>query len=271
MVKGSANSVAIEEIENTLNKRIRMIVAEGVVFVLLLILGIVKIRRSILHEIALNKQQSNFLLSITHELKSPLTSIKLHLQTILKRELPEEEFKKLTNNSLQDIDRLNELVENMLLATRIENNSYSFPKQEFNFSELIKSIVEKTNSNRIQINASIEENINYNGDEFALTSVIINLIDNSIKYSKDNSSINISLKKENGSIHFSVKDNGVGIPDDEQQNIFNKFYRIGPEEKRRTKGTGLGLYIVKQVLDKHDATICVKDNTPTGSIFEITF
>jgi len=195
----------------------------------------------------------------------------LHLQTILKRELPQEEFVKLTHNSLQDIDRLNELVENMLLATRIENNSYSFPKQEFNFSDLIKSIVEKTNSNRVPIHTDIEEDIKYNGDEFALTSVIINLIDNSIKYSKDTSSVNISLKKENGGIDFTVRDSGVGIPDEEKQNIFNKFYRIGSEEKRSTKGTGLGLYIVKQVLEKHDATISVKDNQPTGTIFQLTF
>ena len=121
------------------------------------------------------------------------------------------------------------------------------------------------------INAEIEPKIEISGDKFALTSVVTNLIENAVKYSKPCQTVDVKLFSRDGQVHFQVADHGIGIADDEKSRIFNRFYRVGSEETRNTKGTGLGLYIVKQVLDKHEASIRVKDNRPEGSIFEVVF
>jgi Osmosensitive K+ channel histidine kinase len=117
----------------------------------------------------------------------------------------------------------------------------------------------------------LEADIIIHGDKFAISNVVTNLIENAIKYSPACAMVDVKLYTETNKIIFSVADHGIGISDEEKKLIFNKFYRVGSEATRKTKGTGLGLYIVKTVLQKHDATIKVKDNTPKGSIFEVTF
>ncbi len=251
-----------------------MILGEGAVFILLFFTGAYFLQRSLKKERKLHEQQKNFLLSVTHELKSPLASIKLYLQTILKRNLDKVQTHAFLNNSLKDIERLDDLVENMLIATRIENHSYSFPKERFNFSEIIEKV-----AGRLQIHScssqiiktQVEPDIYITGDKFALTLVVSNLIENAVKYSPPCEEIKAELHNKNGIITFSVADKGTGIKDEEKLRIFEKFYRVGSEDTRKTKGTGLGLYIVKQVLDNHQANIKVKNNRPAGSIFEVSF
>jgi signal transduction histidine kinase len=209
-------------------------------------------------------------------LKSPLASIKLLLQTIQKRDLSKAQIQDFIGKSLLDIERLDDMVENMLLASKIENSSYTFPKAKFSLSVLVDSIVNrlqitKCDGNQQIINAEIEPKIEITGDKFALTSVVTNLIENAIKYSKPCEAVEVKLFAKDGRIHFQVADHGIGIADNEKNRIFDRFYRVGSEDTRNTKGTGLGLYIVKQVLDKHEASIKVKDNRPVGSIFEVVF
>ena len=252
-----------------------MVIGEGFVFISLMSFGAYKLHRAINKEKKINAQQKNFLLSVTHELKSPLASIKLYLQTILKRDLDKEQQQSFISKSLLDIERLADLVENMLLATRIENKSYSFPKEQFNLSQLVEKII-----SRLQIHVcsqealitEIEPNVYINGDDFALSSVITNLIENAVKYSSDCVPIYVSLKRQlTGKVNFTVADLGIGISDEEKPKIFDKFYRVGNEDTRKTKGTGLGLFIVKQVLDHHQATIKVKNNSPKGTVFDVCF
>lgn len=252
-----------------------MVIGEGVVFISLMSFGAYKLHRAINRDKIINDQKRNFLLSVTHELKSPLASIKLYLQTIQKRELDKETQQNFIGKSLLDIERLDDLVENMLLASKIENNSYSFPKEELNLSELVEKIV-----SRLQIHVcskealitEIDPNVYITGDQFAMSSVVANLIENAVKYSPDCVPIHVSLhRKSNGKVCFKVADLGLGIADEEKPKIFNKFYRVGSENTRKTKGTGLGLFIVKQVLDHHQAQIKVKNNTPKGTIFEVSF
>ena len=251
-----------------------MIVGETAVFVFIFFVGAYYLHKALNKERKLHRQQKNFLLSVTHELKSPLASIKLYLQTILKRDLEQEQQKTFITNSLKDIERLDDLVENMLIATQIENNSYTFPKEVFNFSELVAKVADRlqvhTCSSQIII-PSIELGITLRGDKFALTSVVTNLIENAVKYSPPCAEIYVKLYKTDGYVHFSVVDSGIGINDQEKSRIFDKFYRVGSEDTRKTKGTGLGLFIVKQVLDKHQASIKVKNNQPSGTVFEVIF
>ncbi len=104
-----------------------------------------------------------------------------------------------------------------------------------------------------------------------LASVVTNLLENAVKYSGPCAQVSLELKQLNGHPFLVVADNGPGIPDDEKMLIFDKFYRVGDERVRKAKGTGLGLFIVKEVLQNHDADISVKDNVPKGTIFEVTF
>jgi len=141
---------------------------------------------------------------------------------------------------------------------------------------LVDNIVNRLQLNKCDINeqlinAEIEPKIEMTGDKFALTSVVTNLIENAIKYSGPCEVVDVKLYSREGKIYLEVADHGIGIADNEKSRIFDKFYRVGSEDTRNTKGTGLGLYIVKEVLDKHEASIKVKDNEPTGSIFEIVF
>ncbi|MGJ1266743.1 sensor histidine kinase [Sphingobacterium spiritivorum] len=255
-------------------QRKSMIIGEGMFFLLIFLWGVLRLKNNFKREHKIHQQQQNFLLAITHELKSPLASVKLYIQTILKRDLDKEQQQMFLQNSLKDIERLDDLVENVLLTTKLENRSYNLPKEEFNLTEMVESIVDRLQKNSCRsqiIKPDLDADVRLVADKFAITNVVTNLIENAIKYSPPCASVFVRLKRESGKLIFSVTDHGIGIPDEEKKNIFNKFYRVGNESTRKTKGTGLGLYIVKTVLQKHNASIKVKDNTPSGSIFEVTF
>ncbi|MFZ4863146.1 sensor histidine kinase [Sphingobacterium sp. Mn56C] len=251
-----------------------MIIGEGLIFLAIFTLAVIKLKKHLGRERYYHQQQQNFLLAVTHELKSPLASVKLYLQTILKRDLDREQQKMFLSNSLKDIERLDYLVENVLLATKLENRSFILPKEDFDLSELVHDILDRLQKNACKteiLKPNIEENITLHADKFAITNVVTNLVENAIKYSPPCANVEVSLYKKDESLVFTVADHGAGIPDEEKRLIFNKFYRVGNESTRKTKGTGLGLYIVKSVLQKHDASIKVMDNAPSGSIFEVTF
>ena len=255
-------------------KRMPMILGEGTVFLIILLVGIYFFQRTIKKESEVHQQQQNFLLSVTHELKSPLAAIKLVLQTLVKRDLTKDKRDQLIGNSIEDVGRLDDLVENMLLATRIENNSYSYPKELFDFSELVKSIFDRaiiTSENTRNFQQQIEDNITIMGDRFALGSLINNILENAVKYSPVGAAVQVQLYQQSNRIFFIVADQGVGIADSERQKIFQKFYRSGNELTRQNKGTGLGLFIVAQVAKNHQAKVLVSNNQPKGTIFEIIF
>ena len=260
----------------TMPSSMGMIMGEGATFILVFLAGAYFLHRSIMRERKLQEQKKNFLLSVTHELKSPLASIKILMQTIQKRDLAKQQIMDFVGKALMDVERLDDMVENMLLASKIENRSYTFPKDKFNMSVLVDSIVNrlqltKCEGNQLIIDAEIEPKVQVTGDKFALTSVVTNLIENAIKYSGPCETVGVKLFSKDNRVYLQVADHGIGIADQEKGRIFDKFYRVGSEDTRNTKGTGLGLYIVKEVLEKHQARIKVKDNRPVGSIFEVVF
>lgn len=255
-------------------RRLPMILGEGAVFLFLFFLGAYTLHKSLGKERKLQGQQKNFLLSVTHELKSPLASIKLLIETILKRNLNPEQQQDFLRKSLKDIERLDDLVENMLIAAKIDNQSYSFPKEVFNFSEMVTRITERLQGHSCStqtIYSEIEPGIRIEGDHFALTSVVTNLVENAVKYSPACKEVYVKVWQDDLAVHLEIADIGIGISDPEKLRIFEKFYRVGSEDTRKTKGTGLGLFIVKQVLDHHEAQISVRDNKPKGTVFEVIF
>lgn len=251
-----------------------MIISEGVVFLLLLWLGSLRLWQTFNKEIALARQQNNFLLSITHELRSPLASMKLSLQTLLKRVMMEDKFRKLTENSVDDVDRLTALVDNILYAARMEDRSFALQREMENISAVTNNVVQKietTHKDTVQISIDIEDDIMLKTDKMAFTSLLHNLVENAIKYSPEPAEVEVRLQKNDGVAVLQVKDNGIGIPEQERTEIFKKFYRIGSEETRSTKGTGIGLYIVKKIVDMHEGKITISDNVPKGTVMSVEF
>ncbi len=266
--------VAQQLLNEKLHKRWLMIAGEGTVFALILGLGIYRTRSTFKKEFELSKQQKNFMLSITHELKSPIASARLQIETLLKRQLPLDKQEIVLNQALQETERLDLLVEKILLANRIESSAYFIQKDNFNLSALSHKIINNLKSTLLKnhlVNVMVQSDINMLGDHMAFTSILINLLDNAAKYSPNNSRIDLVLSKENETITLAVKDEGVGISLQEGKEVFNKFYRSGNEETRNTKGTGLGLYIVKSLIVLHQGQIKISPNKPKGTIFTVQF
>ena len=260
--------------ETTASSKISMVLGEGLVFLAILTLGAVFTHKSFRKEKLLAAQQQNFLLSVSHELKTPVAAVKLILETLLKRELPKEKEKELLKNALADNERLTSLLENVLLATSIENKATNKHFSEIQLTKVIATAMktlERMGYKMENIAAKLDDSIHVLGDKTALESIVINLLENALKHTPEDTSVEILLFKQNTCVVLQVKDAGIGIPQDEKERIFEKFYRRGNENTRQTKGTGLGLYIVKSLVTLHKGKIRVNDNKPKGSIFEIVF
>ncbi len=264
-------SSAYRALENSYRRQEWMILGESAVFVFSLIIGIWLINRGYHKEVLAAKQRRNFLLSITHELKSPIASIKLIFETFARRELPREQAAKLIKTGLQETDRLYTLVEDLLLSAKLET-AYQPHLEKIDMAELLEDLIEKMRAKYPQTTFRFEEDVvnpMLLGDRSGLTSVAINLLENAVKYSPDKPIVDARLIQHNGTLRFEVADQGIGIPDNEKKQIFEKFYRVGSEDTRKTKGTGLGLYIVDQIVKAHRGVIQVLDNQPQGTIFRI--
>lgn len=248
-----------------------MILGEAGVFVISLVIGVYLINRGYNKEMNAAQQRRNFLLSITHELKSPIASIRLVLETFLKRDLPKDKMDHFSNNALKETERLNTLVNDLLLSAKLES-AYQPHLESLDLYGVLEEIIDKlrTKYPKINFNFSGQKELDpINGDKLGLTSVALNLLENAVKYAPESPEINIFLRQQNGTILLDIADEGMGIEDKEKKKIFQKFYRVGNEDTRHTKGTGLGLYIVNEIVRAHDGTITVADNKPKGTIFKI--
>lgn len=248
-----------------------MILGEGGVFMISLVIGVWLINRGYNKEMGAARQSRNFLLSITHELKSPLASIRLVLETFQRLQLTREQIDKLTGNGLKEVERLNSLVDDLLLSAKLES-TYQLHREPVDLVELLAELMEKLEHKhpearfRFHCPSPVPP---VNGDKTGLTSVALNLLENAIKYAADTPEIDVTIQHQHGRIHLEIADQGIGIADKEKKRIFGKFYRVGSEDTRKTKGTGLGLYIVDQIVHAHHGTINVRDNQPRGSVFMI--
>ncbi len=252
----------------------RMLLGESVLLGLSILVGVFFVYRILNDEISAAKQQRNFLLSITHELKSPIASIRLILETFQKRrELPADTQVRLSTNALNETDRLTGLVNDLLLSAKLET-SYQLNYEEVDLGDILQESTEIVANKypgaiiRLDIAPGLSK---IKADKNALFSVAINLIENAAKYSQPQPEIAVGLS-QNGAheLLWIIADNGMGIAEKEKRKIWSKFYRIGNEDTRETKGTGLGLYIVKQLVQLHGGLIQLEDNQPKGSIFSVS-
>ncbi|WP_235293183.1 sensor histidine kinase [Portibacter lacus] len=265
------SGIEIPESAKELNRQRWMIGSEALFFGAILIFGIILLNRAFRAEIFAARQQKNFLLSVTHELKSPITAIQLILDTFKRRKLNESQALELITNGQEEAFRLNKLVEDLLTAARL-NPKKNLDRENVDILKAINPIIAQYQKNYPHFQFTVPPYVNTficHTNEPSLCLIVSNLLDNAVKYSPVNKEIKVEILKKNSSVYLRVLDAGIGIIDDEKLRVFDQFYRIGDEHIRTTKGTGLGLFLVKELCTKLNIKVFVRDNEPEGSIFEL--
>lgn len=247
-------------------------IGEGGTFLVIILLSAGFVFRAVRRQIRLVRQQQNFMAAVTHELKSPIAVIRLNLETLQKHELDQEKKARFLGNTIGELNRLNQLCNNMLLASQFDSHEYQLVKEKINFSELLEKTVHQSTNRMAKhvIQAAISPDLFIRGDQFMLQIVVNNLLENASKYAPPGTAINVVLRTEGNKAKLQIADEGVGIPKEERDRIFTRFYRIGNENTRKAKGTGLGLFLTQKIIQQHNGNIAVLDNKPKGSIFEVT-
>ncbi len=274
---GRLSSLQIGERVSNINNRERRnttkYVTEGVTFFALIVFGAVIVYRSIRQQFRLQQQQQNFMMAVTHELKTPISITKLNLETLQKYSLDADKQKKIIRTTLDETARLNFLTNNILVSSQLESKRYNTDTEELNLSGLLGDCVNEFRRRFPERDfiGQIEEDADVKGDALLLQMLVNNLLENAIKYSPKDSAIKATLKKDGSAIELQIADNGPGITDVEKKKVFNKFYRIGNESTRKAQGTGLGLYLCRKIAQAHNADISVTNNVPHGSIFAVVF
>ncbi len=258
-------------IEDARKRKTTQYIGEGTTFLALIVLGTIFVFRATRRQIRLSHQQQNFMMAITHELKTPIAIAQLNLETLQKRKLDEDKQQKLISNTLQEANRLNTLCNNVLFASQLDAGAYTSSKQEIHLTDLVESCIDdfKIRFPHRELRENISEGIYFFGEPLLLQMLVNNLIENAVKYSPKESPIAVSLTETNKKITLTVSDQGSGIADDEKKKVFEKFYRSGDENTRRAKGTGLGLYLCKKIAESHNGYISVTDNHPSGCNFTV--
>jgi signal transduction histidine kinase len=247
----------------------------GVVFFALIITGLILNTIFLIREIRRNEQHDAFLNAMTHELKTPLASIRLYLDTLTTREPDAETRRKFYGIMRDDSDRLLGTVEQVLLASRTREKGRLIESEKISLAELIEESISFIRERR-GLAADVVRfvpppvDIEVNGDREELRSALNNLLDNAVKYTGDKPLITVSLTaRERGRAEISVADNGVGIPSEDLKRVFNRFYRV--PGRTGVKGTGLGLAIVKAIVEKHGGRVSAESRGEgKGSTFTIT-
>ncbi len=244
-------------------------IGEGSVFLLIILAGALIVYLSFKRRLQLSSLQNNFMLSVTHELKSPIAGMRIGLETIAKRILSKEQTNLMLNNSIAEADRLNELCNNILLSTQIESKVYAANNLPFDIIALGKDCLQVFINRYANMEWVFTSNIakkDVLGDEFLWRISINNLLENARKYACNSNKIILTVELIENRLLVKVLDQGPGIPDIDKKKIFQKFYRRGNENTRTSQGTGLGLYIVQQTAKYHKGSVYMLDNNPTGNI-----
>jgi signal transduction histidine kinase len=224
-----------------------------------------------------NRMKSEFVSVVSHQLRSPLSNLRWTIELLMSGRLGKIEekqtdyFKILKENS----SRMQELVSDLLIVSRIETAKLPFKKQEFALEDLIKELIKEfepfARASNVEIKFEPEKNLpEVFSDPSQLRLVIENLLDNAIRYIKERGQVEIKLEKRDKNFYFEIKDNGVGIPREDQKYIFQKFFRSENVMRYQTQGSGLGLYISKAIVERSGGKIGFKSEEGKGSTFWFT-
>jgi two-component system sensor histidine kinase CiaH len=262
-----------ESIEKEYGRNSLKYVYEGLTFLFLIIFGAAYIYRLVRRQFRLQQQQQNFVMAITHELKTPLSVARLNLETVQKRQLPEEKQQRLLQATLEETMRLDTLINNVLLSAQLDAAAYQPTREELDLSALVSDVLRKFRNRYPSrpLQETITPELELDGDPLLLQLLVSNLVENANKYSPRDKTISCTLSAGANGPVLEVRDEGPGIPEKEKKNVFRKFYRVGNEQTRSTQGTGLGLYISSLIVRAHGGEIDLSDNAPSGATFTVRF
>jgi two-component system sensor histidine kinase SenX3 len=247
-----------------LNWREGVLLFFGVVFFALIIAGMIVNTSFLVREIRRNEQHDSFINAVTHELKTPVASIRLHLETLQRRDLPEPQRQEFYRLMLSDTDRLTQTVEQVLRAGRAGVKKAGRDKSDIDFRQVVRECVELARTRHHLQETVLRYNepstdgagVHVLGNAEDLRTAVFNILDNAIKYSGENIDVNVRLDTpDEKRVVLSVKDQGIGIPADDMKRIFKRFYRVPHRSLAHVKGTGLGLFIVKAITQKHGGKV----------------
>jgi two-component system, OmpR family, sensor histidine kinase SenX3 len=247
-----------------LNWREGVLLLFGIIFFALIIAGMVVNTIFLVRELRRSEQHDSFINAVTHELKTPVASIRLHLETLQRRDLPETQKQQFYSLMLNDTDRLTQTVEQVLRAGRAGDKRAGREKTEVDFSQLVRECMDATRLRhhlqpealRFDEIASNGTGLHVRGSAEDLRTAVFNVLDNAVKYSGENIDVRVRLETpDEKKIVLRVQDHGVGIPSDDMKRIFKRFYRVPHRSLAHVKGTGLGLFIVKSIATKHGGKV----------------
>lgn len=246
----------------------------GIVLLVGLSFSLVLIFRHLNVQIRLTALYDNFIANVTHELKSPLSSIQLYLETLNSRDVPEEKKKEFYGLMMRDAERLKNLINSILEIAVMEKRKFKKDFEVYKADETFKKIILES-AQQFQLK---EDAIKFSGDagcdilldRSSIKTVFDNLVDNSIKYSISPLEIKVSFKRNTKKVEIEFADNGIGIPNEEIKKIFQKFHRVYDKDIPNVKGTGLGLFVVREIIKNHKGKILAySEGKGKGSKFKI--
>ncbi len=258
-----------------LNWREGVLLVFGIIFFALIIAGMVVNTIFLVRELRRSEQHDSFINAVTHELKTPVASIRLHLETLQRRELPEIQKQQFYSLMLSDTDRLTYTVEQVLRAGRAGDKTAGRDKERVDFGQLVRDCMDATRSrHHLPPEAIVYEEplskgngLRVRGSAEDLRTAVSNVLDNAVKYSGESVDVRVRIETpDEKRIVLSVQDQGVGIPADDMKRIFKRFYRVPHRSLAHVKGTGLGLFIVRAIAQKHGGKVfAVSDGEGQGT------
>jgi len=250
-----------------------LVLVEGLILLVVILVGVYVIFLYWIRQTNLYNQQRSFISQVTHELKSPLASIQLHLETIRLRKPDLDKLDRFLDTMLEDTDRLNNLISNLLMAAKLENRRYSAPYQIIDFSAFLTSFMERKQQKLPEggsLIMEVEPGLTAAVDSESMGMALRNLFENAVLYSIASPEIKVTLQRSDERCLLTFQDSGRGIEKKNLKKVFQMFYRVR-QPGDSTRGTGLGLYIVKSIVEEHGGKIKVTSEGPgRGTTFLIT-
>jgi signal transduction histidine kinase len=257
----------IAELEAESASRSNRYIWEGGFFLAVLLGGMAVLTRTIRHDAELRRRQQNFLAAVSHEFKSPLASMQLAAETLVMR-AQEQDGKRLGQRILDDGERLLRMVDNLLDTTRLEEGRHTIEPERVTLAEAARAVVgaqsDRAAERGIVLDVDVPADLELSVDRAALETIMRNLVDNAIKacIASSGKRVALSAARDAGRITLFVEDDGLGFPPEDAVMMFEKFYRLGDEQRRSTPGTGLGLYIVKRLVELLGANVSAFSEGP---------
>ena len=260
----------IQKIDREDKRKRFQYIGEGSTFFILIIAGAVIVFRLLRAQFRLARQQRDFMVAVTHELKTPIVVTKLNLETLQKRTLDESVRKRLLSATLAETDRLNALCSNMLLLNEPEKDDSLIVREPIALEGLVEECLSEQKLHYPQrlFESRVEEGIVIYADRMLTRLAINNLLNNAVKYSPKSAAVSVNVIRKDGRALIRVMDEGEGVPSEEVHKIFDKYFR---GKGMQAKGTGLGLYVTQRIVHQSKGTLTVEPNHPKGSIFTISF